>query len=108
MSQAPPHGALPAWLQVNKDGVVVSVWVKPRAKKTAVLGTHGDAVAIQLAAPPVDGAANALLLKHLAAMLRVGNHQVALLSGDTSRGKRVLILGVTPAQVAQALGMESA
>jgi uncharacterized protein (TIGR00251 family) len=78
--------------------VVLSVWVKPRASRTRVTGVHGDALAIQLAAPPVDGAANAELIRFLAEALEVPRRQVTLLSGDTSRGKRVEVSGTTPAQ----------
>ena len=43
--------------------------IVPRARATAVAGRHGDALKIRVAAPPADGAANAELIRFLAARL---------------------------------------
>lgn len=71
------------------------VHVVPRAKVTEVAGCHGDAVRIRLAAPPVDGAANAELVRFLAERFGVPRSAVTIVRGATARRKTVAILGVT-------------
>jgi len=71
------------------------VHVQPRAKRTAVVGEHGDAIKIRLAAPPVDGAANQELVRFLAERLGVRRSDVAIVRGGTGRRKTVRIVGMT-------------
>jgi hypothetical protein len=94
-----------AWARDGADGAVLEVLVQPRASRTRVAGEHDGRVKIQLAAPPVDGEANAALLAFLADALEVRRADVALLAGETGRRKRVRIAGVTAAAaVARLLG----
>ncbi len=86
------------WLRADKDGVVLSLHIQPGAKKTEIVGPHGNALKIRLAAPPVDGKANAALLAFVAAKLGAGKAAVELVSGETSRAKRVRVAGITPQQ----------
>ena len=82
----------PVWWRIGRDGsVTVAFHVQPGAKKTEVAGLHGDALKIRLAAPPVDGKANASLLAFVAAALGVPKAAVTLKSGQTSRQKVVEI-----------------
>ncbi|HTR20188.1 MAG TPA: DUF167 domain-containing protein [Gemmatimonadales bacterium] len=73
----------------------LTVHVVPRARRTAVVGRHGDAIRIRLAAPPVDGAANAELVRFLAERLGVPRAAVTIRTGTTGRRKTVAIAGVT-------------
>lgn len=73
----------------------IKVYVQPRASKTAVVGMHGDAVHIRLAAPPVDNAANEALVEWVAARLGIAKRQVRVVAGGTSRRKVVEIDGVS-------------
>lgn len=72
---------------------MLAVHAQPGAKKTEVAGRHGDALKIRLAAPPVDGKANDTLLAYLSDCLGVPRAAIRLISGETSRQKRVLIAG---------------
>lgn len=72
----------------------MSVRVIPRAPRTRVDGERGGAILIRLAAPPVDGAANDALVSFLSDTLRVPQRDVAIVSGDKSRDKRVQITGL--------------
>ena len=69
--------------------------VQPGAKRTEVAGIHGEGAAarvkIRLAAPPVEGKANAELLRFLASAFGVPQRAVLLLRGDSSRQKTVQI-----------------
>ena len=80
-------------------GVELLVLVHPRASRTKIVGEHDGRLKIALAAPPVDGEANAALIGFLADLLEVKRAQVALLDGDTSRRKRLFVQGVDAARV---------
>src|SRR2546430_14232878 len=88
-----------SWLKSISDGVEISVLVQPRSSKTRIVGEHGAHLKIALAAPPVDGEANAALLDFVAKLLRVPKRQVELCAGETSRRKRLRIRGVDAASV---------
>lgn len=92
-----------AWLREEGDSVILSLHIQPGAKQTGVAGPHGEALKIRLAAPPVDGKANAALLAFVAEKVGVGKTAVELVSGQTSRAKRVRVTGVAPQAVLAAL-----
>ena len=73
---------------------VLDIRVIPRAPRSRVDGTRGDALLIRLAAPPVDGAANAALIAFLAEALDLPRRDITLVSGERSRDKRVRIIGL--------------
>lgn len=77
--------------------------VVPRSKVTEIAGRHGDAIRIRLAAPPVDGAANAELVRFLAERLGVPRGAVTIVRGVTGRRKTVSIEGVDAARVVHTL-----
>ena len=64
-----------------------------------VLGIHGGRLKVALAAPPVDGKANAVLLKAFAKHLGVSKSAVAIASGESSREKRLEVTGLTEAEL---------
>src|SRR5207244_1091318 len=78
-----------------KDGVVrFAVHVQPRASRSEIVGLHGDALRVRLAAPPVDGAANEALIALLADVLSVPRQSVHIAGGQRSRSKVVEVVGV--------------
>jgi uncharacterized protein (TIGR00251 family) len=85
------------------DSSRIHVYVQPRASKTEVVGMHDGCVKIRLAAPPVDGAANAALIEFVAAQLDVAKSRVRITAGLTSRRKTVEVDGATAQQLAAAL-----
>lgn len=84
---------LPPWCRLQGGVLGLSLHIQPGAKKTEIAGPHGDALKIRLAAPPVDGKANAALLAFVAERLGVGKSSVSLKSGQTSRRKVVEVEG---------------
>ena len=91
------------WLREVAGGVVLEVLVQPRASRTRVVGEHDGRLKIQLAAPPVDGEANAALVEFLARALAVRRSDVAIGRGETGRRKTVHVAGATAAGVRSAL-----
>ncbi|MDR0633934.1 MAG: DUF167 domain-containing protein, partial [Azoarcus sp.] len=80
------------WLTESDDGsLILALHVQPGAKRTGFAGRHGNAAKVRLAAPPVDGKANAALCAFLAEICDAPKSAVTLLSGEASRAKRVRI-----------------
>jgi uncharacterized protein (TIGR00251 family) len=79
------------------------VHVVPRARRTEVVGPYGDAIRIRIAAPPVDGAANAELVRYLAERLGVTRSRVEITAGASGRRKTVTVSGLTSEQVRRGL-----
>jgi hypothetical protein len=69
------------------------VHVQPNARRTQVAGRHGDAIKIRVAAPPVDGAANAELVRFLAEHLNVPRSAFEIVRGGGGRRKQVRVAG---------------
>jgi uncharacterized protein len=76
------------------DALRFEVHARPRAKKSRVLGVREGKLDVSLAAPPVDGAANAELIQTLAKALGVPKSAVAIVRGETGRAKLVEVYGV--------------
>jgi uncharacterized protein (TIGR00251 family) len=82
---------------VRRDGgdLVLELRVQPRAAQDAIAGLHGERLRIRLAAPPVDGRANAALVELLAEAFGVPRAQVSIEHGLAGRDKRVRVRGAT-------------
>ena len=81
----------------------MDVLVQPRASRSRVVGLHDGRLKVQLAAPPVDGAANAALLELLSDTLERPRSTVQLRRGDGSRRKTVLLADCPRSTVMEAL-----
>jgi uncharacterized protein (TIGR00251 family) len=92
-----------AWLREDAEGVVLELLVQPRASRTRVVGEHEGRLKVQLAAPPVDGEANAALVAFLADALDVRKADVVLLRGETGRRKTVRVRGLAAGEASARL-----
>ena len=84
----------------------LAVRIQPRASKNGVLRMEDGSLKIRLTAPPVDGAANEALIEFLSRTLSVAKSQVEIVSGHTSREKRVKISGMGEADVTRLLNID--
>lgn len=82
---------------------ILNIRVIPRARQTVVADRRGDAWVIRLQAPPVDGAANEALMAFLAETLRLPKRSMAIVSGATSRQKRLRVEGLDATAVTERL-----
>jgi len=88
----------------EKEGsVTFKVRVQPRASRTELAGEYGGSLKLRLAAPPVDGKANEACRRFLARLLDVPLNAVEIVSGESSRDKRIRIRGVTAEHVRRRL-----
>jgi len=97
-----------SWISDSTGGALIQVHASPRASKNQILGLHGDALKIRLKAPPVDGKANEALIEFLSQTLGIPPRQITLLSGQTSRKKRLKLQGISASQVENTLGISVA
>lgn len=81
------------WFRRNGEVVTLTLHVQPGAKRSELVGLHGDALKIRLAAPPVEGRANDALLGFLGKLFDVPQRQIELRQGGQSRHKVVAITG---------------
>lgn len=71
--------------------VRLRIHLQPGAARNRIVGPHGDALKVQVQAPPVGGAANTALVDLLAEALALPRRAVRVVRGATSRDKLVEI-----------------
>ncbi len=79
------------FVRKSPHGVTFKVFVQPRSSKNMISGLYKDAIKIKLVAPPVEGAANKMCIKYLAKCLEVPKTSIEIISGHTSRTKKILL-----------------
>jgi hypothetical protein len=92
------------FLVPTEDGVMIKLRLSPDAKRTLIEGIYGeDALRLRVAAPPVDGKANAEAERFLAKTLTVPRSEVAVVRGASGRDKAVLDRGAAVGELREAL-----
>ena len=82
---------------------MVRLRIVPNAKRNEVVGPYGEAIKVKVAAPALEGKANAELLEFLAEKAGLPNRSVTLISGEKSRDKAVQFEGIAEAEVRERL-----
>ena len=93
------------WYRQVDNVIILTLHVQPDAKQTEVTGLHGDALKIRLTTSPIEGRANAALLKYLAKLFDVPASHVILKYGEQSRHKMVEVRGsgINPESILRSL-----
>ena len=89
------------YCQDTPEGAIVNVKAVPRSSKAGLDGLLGDAVKVRVRSAPVDGKANKELIEVLADAFGLPKSAVVFKGGETSKTKRLLLRGVTAAQMKQ-------
>lgn len=92
-----------AFCREGKGSLSISLHVQPRARKTEIIGVHGDALKVKVAAQPVDGEANEELIEFFAEFLKIPKSQIEIRRGGQSRHKIIDVTGVTTAALVELL-----
>ena len=90
-------------LSDTPEGVVISVRAQPRSSRAGIDSLIGDAVKVRIRCAPVDGKANKELVETLADEFALAKSAVVFKSGETSKQKRILLRGISAAQVEERL-----
>ena len=77
--------------------------VSPGARSAQVVGRHGDAWKVRVAAPPEGGRANDAVVGLLAETLSLPRNAVTLVSGHSARDKIVRLDGLDQTQIERRL-----
>lgn len=73
--------------------LILTIHVQPGARNNQLVGLHGDALKVKIAAPAADQKANAALIEFLHNLLGVAKSAVAIRHGARSRRKIIEIDG---------------
>jgi uncharacterized protein (TIGR00251 family) len=84
-------------------GTSFVVKIHPRAKKNAITGEVGDALKLDLTAPPIEGRANQACIEFFANLLKVPRSSVTIASGQTSRRKVIRVAGLSADEIRKRL-----
>jgi uncharacterized protein (TIGR00251 family) len=79
------------YLRQTDAGVEVFLYIQPRASRNKIIGLQGEELKVALTAPPVDGAANKACCLFMAKLCSLPRSYVKIISGETSRHKRLLL-----------------
>ena len=82
-------------LSESRGAVRLALLVQPGAKRNAIVGVHGDALKIAIAAPPVEGKANEAIRTFVAEALGIPAQMITLVAGASSRRKVLSIEDVS-------------
>ncbi|WP_044469839.1 DUF167 family protein YggU [Mannheimia massilioguelmaensis] len=80
-----------AALQKTEQGLRLKIFLQPKASKDQIIGIHDEELKVCITAPPVDGAANAHLLKYFSKLFKVPKSSIVLEKGELNRHKQVFI-----------------
>jgi len=81
-----------SWITEKENSLILTLRVVPRSSNNKIDGLLGEALKVRIQAPPVEGKANAYLLKFLAKQWKVPRRSLVLLAGETGRNKRLEIV----------------
>ena len=92
-------------LKITKTstGATFKVRVQPGASKNEMVGVQQDALKVRISAPPVQGKANKALVNFLAKELGVKKSEIEIVSGHTSRVKKIKVIGEGTEKILQEL-----
>ncbi len=90
-------------LTVKAGVATFAVRVSPGAAKTRILGEHDGALKISVAAAPEKGKANKAVVDYVARLFAVRKADVEVISGLSSKDKRVAIKGLAPGAISDKL-----
>ncbi len=82
-------------IETRPEGIVIAVKVSAGASRDKVMGEHAGALKLSVSAAPERGKANKAVCELVAKTLGISRSQVSLVSGETSRDKKLLITGLT-------------
>ncbi|HIJ79665.1 MAG: DUF167 family protein [Desulfobulbaceae bacterium] len=88
-----------SYLLENEDGsVTIALYIQPKASRNRIVGLHGNALKLSITAPPVDGKANEAVSKFIAKLFKVPKTAVDIVSGQSSRNKRIRLETISLAE----------
>jgi len=90
-------------IQQQGHAITFSVKAHPRARRERIAGVLGNALKLEITAPPVEGKANEACIQFFADLLKVPRSSVTIAAGNSSRNKVIRVVGINAARVEEIL-----
>ena len=87
----------------TNEGVIIAIKVTPKSHKNEIIGKENEEIKIRIRAIPEKGNANNAILHFLAEILNISSSSLNLVTGTTSRHKKVLIKGLDMKKIEELL-----
>ncbi|AUI67186.1 MULTISPECIES: DUF167 family protein YggU [Glaesserella] len=75
----------------NPQGIRLRIFLQPKASRDQIVGLHDNELKIAITAPPIEGQANAHLLKFLSKLFKVPKSSIVLEKGELQRHKQIFV-----------------
>lgn len=91
----------------NPQGIRLRIFLQPKASRDSIVGLHDGELKIAITAPPIEGKANAYLLKYLSKLFKTPKSQIILEKGELQRHKQIFIPApkIIPVEIQQLLSL---
>ena len=91
----------------TNSGVILSIRTQPGSSKNRIIGEYGGRLKLAVTAAPEKGKANKAVIELLAETLHINESSIQIISGESSRDKRLMIEGLTPENIKSLLNPQS-
>ena len=91
----------------TNSGVILSIRTQPGSSKNRIIGEYGGRLKLAVTAAPEKGKANKAVIELLADTLHISESSIHIISGESSRDKRLMIEGLTPEDIKSLLNPQS-
>lgn len=76
---------------LENDVLTLRLYIQPKASRDKIVGLHGEELKVAITAPPVDGKANAHLIKFLSKQFKVAKGNIEIEKGELGRHKQIKV-----------------
>jgi len=90
----------------TKAGVILSIRTQPGSSKNRIIGEYGGRLKLAVTVAPEKGKANNAVTELLANTLHIRKSSIRIISGESSRDKRLMIEGLTPKDIKSLLNLQ--
>lgn len=87
-------------------GVILSIRTQPGSSKNRIIGEYGGRLKLAVTVAPEKGKANNAVTELLANTLHIRKSSIHIISGESSRDKRLMIEGLTPEDIRSLLNLQ--
>jgi len=77
--------------RLENDALTLRLYIQPKASRDKIIGLHGEELKVAITAPPVDGKANAHLIKFLSKQFKVAKGNIEIEKGELGRHKQIKV-----------------
>ncbi|OHC14755.1 MAG: hypothetical protein A3K50_10640 [Planctomycetes bacterium RIFOXYD12_FULL_42_12] len=91
----------------TNSGIILSIRTQPGSSKNRIIGEYGGRLKLAVTAAPEKGRANKAVIELLADTLHISESSIHIISGESSRDKRLMIKGLTPEDIKSLLNLQS-